>query len=67
MKTNKVLKIDYQGLICSKCDHAIIWEANDNKGIERKQLEHITMDSNGSTKIITISKDCWCGCMEARD
>jgi hypothetical protein len=66
MKTKKELKIDYRGLIC-RCGHPIIWQSTDNKGIKRKLLEHINLEQYGATKIIIISKDCWCDCREARD
>ena len=67
MKTKQELYIEYQGLICSNCKHPIIWQAADKEGMTRGQLEHIDLEQYDTTKIIKISKDCWCGCQKARD
>jgi hypothetical protein len=67
MQQKKELKIEYQNLICRGCTHPIIWRSSDMKGAKKEELEHINLEQYGSTKIITLSKDCWCGCMKAVD
>ena len=67
MRTKRELKIHYDGLICASCKHPIIWQADDRKGKKREVLKHINYKQYGTTEIITISIDCYCGCMEARD
>ena len=67
MKTKRELKIDYWGLICTSCKHPIIWQVADREGKKHEVLKHINYEQYGTTEIITISMDCYCGCKEARE
>ena len=67
MATKRELKIDYRGLACASCKHPIIWQASDREGKRREVLRHINYEQHSTTEIITISTDCYCGCMKARD
>ena len=66
-KQKKFLKIEYQGLTCAYCDDPIIWQARDAKGKTLEELKHLNVQDYPPTLIITISKDCQCGCIEAKD
>lgn len=68
LRLKKELKIDYYGLVCASCNHPIIWEASDQEGEKHAVLKHIDyVMQHGKTEIITISKECFCGCIKARD
>lgn len=47
-------------LKCHDCKCPIIWQNG-------KILKHINIERYGATRIITLTKDCQCGCKKARD
>ena len=66
-KQKKFLKIEYKDLICAKCNHPIIWQARDTEGKILQELKHLNVQDYTPTFIITISKDCQCGCTQAKE